>query len=253
MPPAAVPDFRVYDAYLPRAAGFRVLGGRGEVSARLAAELGALSGSGPRSGSGSGAVHLVGHGLRLGYRDLVLDADLDLEAELPRLDVAARRFDLTGTRIRLEGGEISAPGSTAPRGEEPWWLRALIEEGTFTPGRPVILDARLELALRDSRPLLALIETRRDLPGWLERALYVEGVGATGRLETGQGYVELAPFALAGEDLEVRGRIRFAEPRRQGVIYVRHGRFDLGIELTPEGSDLKVLRPRKWFERMTSE
>ena len=54
---------------------------------------------------GVGQLQLDGETLRIGILDDVVTSDVDIDLRIPSIDLAARRFSLDGTTLRLEAPE----------------------------------------------------------------------------------------------------------------------------------------------------
>jgi hypothetical protein len=236
---AEAPDLARFAALIPDAAGLRLRGGRGTVDAELVADS---------------AEDRARGRLRVDGRDVVL--------ALPELELAGRtRLDLvlvadglrTGS-VRLDGSRLDVSellwretGEAAVRGTE-WWGQLSAPAGTLTWGRPVGLRTGLDFALRDSAPLVSLLGRRRHLPAWVERAVAVRDVRGSARVALGAGGLRIEDLEARGGQLELLGRMLAAGDRRKSDLYLGLGPLGLGVALDGDRRDLRVLRPRAWYE-----
>lgn len=260
LPPATLTDLAVYDDLLPAAAGLRILGGRGTLAGQFEAELRrppevsgtpevpADTGDSELSGTSaaSGSLRLVSEGLAARFGDVDLSGDLTVDAVFPDLDLAGRAYRLDGTTVTLERGRL---GGEVTGGDTPWNGRMGVIYGALTPGGGDLVTATLDGRFSDTRPLIALYASRRDLPDWLERVLVEDDLEVSGRVAAGADAVRLQEMEITTEDLEILGDLSLSGPgRRRGRLYLAFGRLNLGIELTPAGRDLHLLRAKRWFE-----
>jgi hypothetical protein len=237
LPTATVPDWTVYNAYLPPAAGFRVARGGGTVRGRFE-----LDGA----GRGTGEIHLASSDLRGRFDDLALSGALAVDTALPEIDLPAGRFALGGSRVRLDGVRVS--GSDSPGG---WWARVRVPAGTLRPAGEPLLTARVSARMRDTGPLVALFARDKPVVGWFDDLLTVEGIEATGRVRLGASGVRLQGVEARGDGLRVLADLTLRAGSKRGFLYARRGRLGLAAELTGEGVDWRLRRPLDWYRQKT--
>lgn len=240
IPDAEVPDLAVYDALLPREAGFAITGGRGR--ARMHLEVATAT----RKARGN--VTLTSDEARVQLQNLLLQGNLKLQAPLMSPDLDTRRFDLQGTRLELDGVSYRDVNAEGPAEPTPWWARARIQSGSLVWGAPLSLRGQGEVDMKNAGPLLTLFSQRNRLLRWFDDVLNVENVTARGTLRMGDGVLEIESLQATGGSLEVRSRMIFSKDRRLGDLYVRYGRLSTGVELRDGKRTLRLRRPLEWYE-----
>jgi hypothetical protein len=240
VPDAEVPDLTVYDALLPREAGFWIVSGHGRARLHLEAST--------ATNRTRGSVALTSGDARVRFQNLELAGKLSLNAPLVSPDLAGRRFDLAGTRLMLDGvsyRNVEGKGQT----EAPdWWARATLSGGSVVWGAPLSLRGEGRIDMRSSGPLLALFAERSRFLRWFDDALTVENVTAKGVVRLGGGKVEIESLEATGGPLEVRSRMIFGKTQRTGDLYLRYGHLAAGIELRDGRRTFKLRRPLEWYE-----
>ncbi len=245
IPDLEVPDFSFYNAYLPRGSGVVIRGGHGRIEGSLHADAPAWT--------GRAALRLQGEGLAADVLGTRATGRIALRAEVRRLDLARRRFDLAGTEVALSQVALAAPASAiqVPPG---WWARATIERGELAPGRPVYLAATARAILRDAGPLVALMAPRSRVLAWLDRRLQEKAgdvrAEVVGRL--GQSSVEIDRLRVEGGPLALDGRLRFAGSDRHAELLASYGRLAVGLELAGGERHVKILGARRWFDQRSA-
>lgn len=236
MQEAAVPRIAFYNAYLPRKIGLELTGGAGRMSGRFAAAA--------PEWNGTGDLRLTARGLQASYREQPLRGNLALHTRLRRIELLEKRYDISGSRVELT--DVVMPGAQVA----PWWARAHVDRAVLEPGARTFLRADIESTLSDARPLFALFlpDGRRGRAlRWVEDILHLEAVGATASFTVGDNFIAVPDLAIASGPAQVLGELRLANGDRQGALYARYGRLDVGLELDGEKRDWKILRPKKWF------
>lgn len=234
LPIVEVPDLALYNAYLPEAAGAELLGGRASLEAALAMEgLGA-----------HGDLVLQAFGTELRLASQRLTGDLRLEARLREGDLAERRFDASGSLLRLDNvTRRDADG----QGEAGWWTRLSLEEGRLTWAEPLEVDARLGLAMRDSGLLARLFLAGARERNWLGRLLTVRDIQGEARLTMAADGIYLDEARLEGGPLALLAALAFRDERLDGQLYARLGRLAVGVALQEGERTLRFWQPRRWF------
>ncbi len=235
LPIVEVPDLGLYAAYLPEEAGIILEGG----SVSLEAELELL---GRRA---RGDLLLQAFNTELALADQRLSGDLRLEARLRDGDLEARRFDASGSLLRLDNiTRRDADG----QGEAGWWARLALEEGRLTWAEPLAVDARIGLAMRDSGLLARLFLAGAREREWLGRLLTVREVQGEARLGMNDHGIRLSQARLDGGPLTLLADLHFHSERLDGSLYARLGRLAVGVELEEGERTLRFWQPRRWYE-----
>lgn len=240
LPRAEVPDLRAYNVYLPPQAGAEILGGRGAIDAHFE-----LDGA---ANTARGQVHLDSDQVEGRFQELELGGRLKLAAILASRDLKGREFALDGTKLdfdRVSYAETGAKEASAPG----WWARLRLNEGTMTWARPLALDSRFEVRMKDSGLLLNLVAQRKTFLHWFEGVLTVEDVAARGELAFRQGAIEVDPLRVEGGKLDLRTRLRYSKEHKTADLFVRYGKFATGVALRDGKRDFKILGPEEWFEK----
>ncbi|MGJ7459686.1 hypothetical protein ACR80S_00990 [Halomonas sp. MA07-2] len=235
LPIVEVPDLAVYNIYLPENAGVELLGGRASLEAMLE-----LEGLGAR-----GDLVLQAFDTELRLANQRLTGDLRLEARLREGDLDGRRFDASGSLLRLDNiTRRDADG----QGEAGWWARLVLEEGRLTWAEPLEMSARLGLTMRDSGLLTRLFLAGARERDWLGRLLTVRDIHGEAQLTMATDGIRLDEARLTGGPLALLADLVFHEERLDGQLYARLGRLAVGVALQDGERTLRFWQPRRWFE-----
>ncbi|MDW7746633.1 hypothetical protein [Halomonas sp.] len=236
LPIAEVDDLSRYNAYLPEESGLALLGGRAGLEVDLHLE--------GLQARGDLTLQAFDTAIRLG--DQHLEGDLRLEARLRDGNLVTRRFDASGSRLRLDNIQRR---DERTRGEAGWWAQLDITEGRLDWTRPLRLDARLDMALRDSGLLARLFLSRAREWEWLGRRLTVNDIRGNALLHLDDDTLQLREARLTGESLEMLADLVFRDEAPDGSLYARLGILAAGVSLDKGHPEVRLLRPRRWYER----
>jgi hypothetical protein len=237
---AHVPDLRVYNRYLPRTS-LQLEGGEGRLSGDLHFD---------RQGDlGRGQLRMTGSGIRLRVADLDLAGDIGIESRLQRADLEAHSFNADGSRLELKGVRVTS-------GEEllasDWWGRIDLERAQLDWDRPMTLDGRMRLHMKDVGMLLALYSHRKTLPRWVARLVDQGEASAEGRVHWHDDTLLLEPLTAANERFDLAARLRLHEKKPAGDFYARWGALSIGMELADGDKHLHLVGARHWFDNRPS-
>ncbi|UYB51933.1 hypothetical protein OCJ37_18485 [Xanthomonas sp. AM6] len=232
---ARVPDLRAYNRYLP-ASQVRVLGGSGSLSGDLRLDAAGQV--------GAGNVRLQGRQAQLQAAGLALVGDLDLDAQLRRAQLHDKRFDLSGSTLRLQGVRYG----DAPK-QRDWWATLRVPRGRIAAEPARQADAQLQIQMRDAGPVLAVFAQRSDAPAWLLKLADAGQLDASGQLRWRKDALWLDRLSAENRRVSLRARLRVGDAGTQGDLYARWGVLGVGVALRGEQRQWHLLNAREWYEQ----
>lgn len=236
LPITDVPDFTRYNRYLPEDAGLSLLGGQASLSSEWLLE----------GLNAQGEITLSAFGADLALLDQRLRGDIELHLQLTDGDLQARRFTANDSFLRLENVfRISEQGIQ----DAGWWVQLSMDDAQLTWGDPIRLNTQLRLGMRDTGLLARLFLARARESDWLGRLLNVHDINGTAELAMNGEQIRLRDLTLTGGPLLLLSDITLEERSADGALYTRLGALGLGVELINSEPSLRVLQPRRWFDR----
>jgi hypothetical protein len=232
---ARVPDLRAHNRYLP-ATQVRVLGGSGSLSGDLHLDAAGQV--------GEGNVRVRGRQAQLQAAGLALAGDLDLDARLRRAELQGKRFDLSGSTLRLQGVRY---GDGARQRD--WWATLRVPQGRIAAAPATQADAQVQMQLRDAGPVLAVFAQRSDAPAWLLKLVDAGQLDARGQLRWSKDALWLDRLHAENQRVSLRARLRVGDAGTQGDLYARWGVLGVGVALRGEQRQWHLLNAREWYER----
>ena len=233
---ASVPDLRVYNRYLPSAV------------VQLERGAGLLSGDLRFDGEqdvAEGVVRVAGKQTVVRVGDALLTGDLRLTTQLKRADLKAHRFSVDGSTLDVANLRVQRGAAVVSEG---WWGKVALPAGKLRWGKPMQIDGRATVTMRDLQPLLTVFEQKKRFPAWVGHLIDEGEVNAEGHLAWGDGVLLLDDFAARNDRLEVKARLRTQNKRSQGALYARWGKLDLAAELDGPARDLHLTGSREWYD-----
>lgn len=196
-----------------------------------------------RRGDAEVALSLLSNELTARLLDEPFTGRLKLDVELEAGAGGGETLEISRGQLRLE--DVAFPGM--PREDGRWWLVADLQGGEVSTGRPLGLDAGVRLRLRDTEPIVRMVGESRRAVRWFHRILEVNDIDGTARLVLEADGAQLRNVDIRGQGLEIVGEIDLKPPGR-ALLLIDYKALRAGFEMDGDRRDIKVLRPKAWFE-----
>ncbi len=243
LPRSRIPTLPAFNVFLPTDVGVALTGGRGSVEGRLAAST--------RDGVASGRATFAGDDVTARFDAADLAFDFTLDAPLREARLTEHVYDFSGARLALRDlgiAEAAPAKGTRWSSERTWWATFEVPRGQALVGRPEYLDAEVTLAAADASAVVRLVSQRKELPGWLQKALALPDVRGGGRLRLGLGSLALEPMSLAaGRHFEVGMRWHRRSDGSDGALFAAWRDLSVGFRFDAESRELVPFGARDWF------
>lgn len=236
---ATLPDLSRFNRYLPRHA-VRFLSGTGQVGVDMRMNV--------AEERNDGTLSLAANRVALRLGEIVLRADLVVDAKLDAGKLEQRDFQLPGTRVAIRRAAILEP---AGERVENWWASADIVAGRVRFGQPMDLAAHADVTMRDVAPLLAIFSQHKNFPRWVRRLVDAGEANVNGQLKMLDECMRLDHVEANNARFEVAARLRFCDARPSGELYMSWGVLGLGLELVRGERKFHLVGAKKWFESQT--
>jgi len=236
LPITEVPDIARYNRYLPEDAGVELLSGSASLTSEWLLE-------GLRA---QGDITLRAFETEMALLEQRLRGDVTLHLQLTEGDIETRRFVANDSYLRLENVFRRSDDGTQDAG---WWVQLTMEEAQLNWGDPIHLTSQLQLGMRDTGLLARLFLARARESNWLGRLLNVHNINGHALLTVSGEQIRLHDLTLTGGPLLLLSDVSLADGQANGALYARLGAVGLGVELNDSEPALRVLQPKRWFDR----
>lgn len=236
LPITEVPDFTHYNRYLPEGAGITLLDGQASLTSEWLLE----------GLNAQGEITLRAFGAELALLDQRLRGDVHLYLHLTDGDLNTRQFTADDSFLRLENVNRQSENGSSDAG---WWVQLSMFDAQLAWEDPVRLASQLRLEMRDTGLLARLFLARARDSDWLGRLLNVHDIEGTAQLEINGEQISLSDLTLTGGPLLLLADAALADSSASGALYARLGRAGLGVELEDSEPTLRIMQPRRWFDR----
>jgi hypothetical protein len=194
----------------------------------------------------SGQLALTGQELGMLIWGEELATDLSLDIDMRSDDMHSHRFDVSGTSIRLENGHWL--GDEFAEHHPGWWAELRLTEGQVVLGKPLTIDATIELRLRDTHPLIYLVGTKSKALHWFHRFLEIKEVEGTARLHLGPDGIRLEDLDIEGKGLKIEGRMELGKDHEYLLFHVVLHHLSAAVEMRDGKHEMSLIGAKHWYE-----
>lgn len=233
---ARVPDLRAYNRYLPNQ-HMRFDGGAGTVSGDLS-----LDGAGT---IGQGVIRILGTGTRLHMAGIALRGNVDVNTQLRRADLAGHNFNLDGTRVGLTNMSFTEPGGESRSG---WWAKVLLERARMDWDRPVTVNGRAHITMKDVGFLLSLFSRQREYPKWVFKMIDSGQAEVSANVQWKDDVLVLDRVVAGNQRYDLNARLRLKGKNRVGSLYAKWGVLSCAVAVNNGKRDFHLVRARQWYD-----
>lgn len=233
---AQVPDLRAYNRYLPNE-HLRFDGGAGTLSGDLT-----LDGAGA---IGQGTLGVDARAARMHLAGIALRTDVDIDTKLHRADLKRHTFNIDGTRMALQNVSFAEPGGESRTG---WWTRIDLQRARMDWDRPVSIDGRARIAMKDVGFLLALFSRKKDYPKWMFKLIDSGQAQANANVRLAGQTLLLNDVHASNQRYDVMARLRLHGKRRDGSLYAKWGVLSCAVAVDNGQRDFHLIKAREWYD-----
>jgi hypothetical protein len=233
---ASVPDMRTYNPYLPGHGPVAFTGG----SASLVGDLELAA------DSAKGELLLTAEDVGVALPGAELAGDLRLELLIHDGAAEDLRFDITGSSLTLSGFRVA--GATASSAGTDWHARLQLEETEVLWQKPMHLDLKADITLKDTRPFVALVDDLRAEHSWLDDLLVMENLGGHLVLRVDGDAAVIEDAMLSGPEIGVHAKGRSTADGREGMLLLRWHDLSGALELHGARRHFDVVDARARFD-----
>ncbi len=215
LPTAEIHDVSTFNALIPDDAAFALESGTGQVTANL--EI--------KERVATGTLDLVAKEIDLESRGTPLVGDLEVHANLAKGDLQTKRFDPSGTTVRLDKIVNKTLSEKKQEKLDPWYLEVGLEKSDITFGRPLAVDGSVTIDMYDTRPIMGLLKEFGAGPKWLGLAPTIRNVSGALDVSLGAGFFTFDDLTMTGDGFEALGWMDVQEQgdQRQALCQVQVG------------------------------
>lgn len=235
-PDSVVRDLTDYNRFIPKHANVEILSGNGRLRGTMAL----------RGDVGNIYTDLSANNVVLNIDGNKIRTDFQLVTNLSDGNYGEKSYDLTGTFFRMEDTELVTVVDETEKG---WWGEIKISKGDLIWNEPMDIDAEMQIKMRDTEPLVALLRDTSKKKSLLDTALTVKDLEGRLGIQTNDKDIVLDPILIKGKGLEVISKLDVAPKSINGALYFKLHGIAANFEIKNNKAKFKGLGGKKKVEK----
>ncbi len=235
-PDSIISDLTDYNRFIPKQANVEILSGNGRLRGTMAL-LGDV---------GNIYTDLSANNVVLNIHGNTIRTDFQLVTNLSDGNYGEKSYDLTGTFLRMEDTELV---TVMDETEEGWWGEIKISKGDLIWNEPMDIDAEMQIKMRDTEPLVALLRDTSKKKSLLDKALTVKDLEGRLGIQTNDKDIVLDPILIEGKGLEVISKLDVSPKSVNGALYFKLHGIAANFEIKNNKAKFKGFGGKKKVEK----
>ncbi len=235
IPSAEVKNVSVYNHYLPKNSPLRFIKGYAKLTADIKL----------KHHDAKGYIKLKAKNVTMQVDEQKISTKLALDVKLRDGIPKKMKFDISGTTIKLYDAKVI--GSKTNYREKGWSASATLKKAHIVWKDPVRLDLKSTVKIKDSRPIVALLDNERKKHNWISNLLTVENIRGVADLKMVNNTIRIPYVYFKSDkiDLGIKGIIN---PKlRDSIFYLRYKKLDGTLKTRNGKKHFGILKSKKKF------
>ena len=169
-----------------------------------------------------------GNDVILTAQDRDVKADFEVVSKLTEGNYRNQTYGLKDSSLKLENVQILTDARTTDEG---WWGELTVDHGSLVWGRPMKLNGRFNVSMRDVEPLLAGFRDPQKKESALDKMLNVKNVKGSLITKTEGDVIVMDPIYIDSQGLELISRIEFSPQSVNGVMFGKFRKMSANVEI----------------------
>ncbi len=218
MPENTIYDMRTYNQLWGDEAPFQIVKGNGK-------SRGTFTFSGENQ-SMEGQITLNAPETKVVFDAIPITADLKFEGKLISENVEEKKFNLAGSRLRLDHVYVGA----ADPGDD-WQLMCQLGNTEIHWEKPLRISGEASMTMTDSAPIVSYFVEQHDFLKYFSGLFNVKDIrGRTGfRLD--ENFLDVKKLQIFGDVLRIDGKLRMNREFKKGALLVRFHKVPLLVTM----------------------
>ena len=235
IPSAKVKNIAIYNSYIPKNSPFKLTKGTADMSADIL-----LS-----ANDAKGFVKLQTQGLTMKVDDQKISARLSLDAKIIGGSPKDMAFNIAGSTIVLDQAKII--GNTSTYKQPDWSATVGLKKANIVWRKPIKLQSETTVKIKDSRPIVAMMNNQREKDNWLSKLMTIENIHGTATVNMANNVITF-PYAFVKSDkIDIGAKGIISPSLRDGVFYLRYKRLKTLLKVRNGKKNLDIFNVEKTF------
>ena len=236
IPTARVKKVSLYNQFLPKNSPFKFLNGSADLKADIA-----LS-----SNNAKGSVSFKTHGFTMSVDDQKIEARLNADIKIASGVPKKMIFDISGSSIVLDQAKVK--GTQTSYNNPDWSAIVKLEKANATWKKPIKLQSKTTLTIKDSRPIVAMIDNKREKHGFVSKILTVKDIKGTATLNMANNVIIFPDVYLKSDKIDLGAKGIISPTIRDGMFFLRYKKIKALLKIRDGKKNFDIFGVQKTFD-----
>ncbi|SFZ98312.1 hypothetical protein MNB_SV-5-1825 [hydrothermal vent metagenome] len=236
IPSAKIKNIAIYNSYIPKNSPFKLTKG----SAAMHADI-VLS-----SNNAKGYVKLKTDALTMQTDDQKIAARLTMDMKINSGVPKNMAFDIAGSNIVIDQAKVL--GATTSYKQQDWYAKVNLKKANVVWRKPVKLQSETTLSIKDSRPIVAMMDNQKEKHNWLSKLITIQDIKGTAKVNMANNIISF-PYAFVKSDkIDIGAKGVISEALREGMFYLRYKKLKLLLKTRNGKKNIDIFHVKKTFD-----
>ena len=233
---AKVKSVTLFNRYFPENSPVSFVGGGANLTSDITLE----------ANDAKGYIKLVSEGLTMNVNEQNISARLSVDTKIVSGEPRKMLFDISGSKILLD--QANVVGKKRAHSDDDWSLEIDLKKAEVIWKKPLWLRSQTVLTMKDSRPIVAMIENGNSQLAFISKMLIVDNLKGEARIDMENNAIRI-PFAMVkSEKVDIGAKALIGSKRRDGVILVKHKNFRVLLKMEGDRKSFDLFTAEKSFD-----
>jgi len=181
-----------------------------------------------------------------------LVGDMDISINVESKNPGERNFDILESWVKFDNVTMTKGDKEAKEKDKDWYAHIVLKDGHMQIPRPGDLSANVEIALRDTRPIITIFSQDKSVLKFFKGMLNFKDLTGVAQLDLSPEASAIRNLDINSEGLKLKANIRSTGEQREGLMWVKFHGINIGLDMRGEKTDVRLKKPLQWYEEQMS-
>ncbi|MCK5913908.1 MAG: hypothetical protein KAG12_08500, partial [Desulfuromusa sp.] len=233
---ARVKNVSLYNQYFPENSPFVFVDGSADLSADILLE----------SNSAKGYVKLMTDGLTMKVNEQTISGRLSVNTKIVGGEPKKMKFDISGSTIVLDQAKVL--GENADYSKDDWRMDIKLEKADIVWKKPLELKSKTLLFMKDSRPIVAMIDNKKTKFALISNLLIAEDLRGEVMVDMKDNAIRI-PYALVRSNkIDIGAKGIITPTLRNGMFFFGRKNIRAAIEIRDGKKSIDIFSAKQSFD-----
>ncbi len=236
IPSAEVENIFAYNHYLPKNSPLKFIKGYANLTADIKL----------KHNDAKGFIKLSAKDITMLVDEEKIITKLALDVKLRKGIPKKMKYDISGTTIKLYDTKVI--GRKTSYQKKGWSASAVLDKAHVVWKKPVKLDLKAKVKIKDTRPFVALLDNEHKEYSWVSHMLTVEDIHGVADLKISNNIILIPYLFFQSKHVELGAKGIISPKLRDGIFYFRDKIFTSTLKTRNGTKHFGILHSKKKFD-----